>query len=91
MKRKYFQQVLIAIDQVFNTLLAGWADETLSSRAYRSRGKRRWYITMKLIDTLFFWQDEHCKKAYLFELQQGHLPQELSRDIRCLTQQQKRI
>lgn len=74
MKRKYFPQVLIAVDQLFNALLAGWADETLSSRAYRSQNKTRWFITMKFIDALFFWQKEHCKQAYLSELERNHLP-----------------
>ena len=36
MKRKrQVKQVLIALDQLANTLLAGHADETLSARAYR--------------------------------------------------------
>ena len=29
--------VLIAVDQLVNALLAGWPDETLSSRAWRRR------------------------------------------------------
>lgn len=28
-------QVMVAVDQLVNTLLGGWADETLSARAYR--------------------------------------------------------
>lgn len=74
MSRNYLQQFLIAIDQVFNTLLAGWADETLSSRAYRSSHKIRWYVVMKFIDALCFWQKEHCKQAYISELERNHLP-----------------
>ena len=76
MKRKYFHQLVIAVDQLFNAVLAGWADETLSSRAYRCRDVRKWRIIMRVIDSLFFWQDGHCKRAYLYELEQGHLPVE---------------
>lgn len=67
-------QVLIAVDQLINTLLGGLADETLSSRAYRhSRdGSRKW--PEKLINTLFFWQKDHCKTAYESELNRNHLP-----------------
>lgn len=31
----YWKQVLIALDQLLNTLFRGYADETLSSRAWR--------------------------------------------------------
>jgi hypothetical protein len=37
---KYLKQVLIALDQLLNTLFKGYADETLSSRAYRLRVER---------------------------------------------------
>lgn len=70
-------QILIAIDQLFNTFLAGYADETLSSRAYRHKkdGSRAWPAW--IIDHLFFWQDEHCKASYKSELERAHLPPEL--------------
>lgn len=67
-------QILIAIDQLANSLLCGYADETLSARAHRHalRGDRKW--PEKLIDFLFFWQPEHCKQAYESELMRAHLP-----------------
>lgn len=70
-------QILIAIDQLFNTLIAGFADETLSSRAYRHKkdGSRAWPAW--IIDHLFFWQEEHCKVSYESELERAHLPPEL--------------
>ena len=34
------RQILIALDQLANAILAGHADETLSARAYRSRASR---------------------------------------------------
>ena len=33
--KKWFYHVIIAIDQLFNAITGGAADETLSSRAYR--------------------------------------------------------
>ncbi len=56
MKRKYFTQLLISIDQLANALFAGWADETISSRAYRSRknGSKKWAFIEKCINILFF-------------------------------------
>lgn len=70
-------QILIAIDQFFNTLIAGYADETLSSRAYRHKkdGSRAWPAW--IIDHLFFWQEQHCKASYESELERMHLPPEL--------------
>lgn len=68
-------QVLVALDQLINTLLWGFADETLSARAYRHaeiKKDRRW--PMWIIDHLFFWQDQHCKAAYEAELERAHLP-----------------
>lgn len=64
MKYSYIQQLLIAIDQLLNAIIFGWADETISARAHRCNKMRRWYIAEKVIDTLFFWQDEHCKKSH---------------------------
>lgn len=71
-------QVLIALDQFVNTLLWGYADETLSARAYRHaeiKKDRRW--PMWLIDHIFFWQDQHCKQSYESELERAHLPPEM--------------
>lgn len=67
-------QVLIAVDQLVNTLLGGYADETLSSRAWRHHadGSRSW--PRWVIDHLFFWQSEHCRSAYESELERSQLP-----------------
>lgn len=74
MTRRYIHQLAIAIDQLANTVFSGWADETLSSRAWRSRDKRRWNIAYRVIDAVFFWQKDHCRKAYEYERAHGQLP-----------------
>lgn len=74
MKHPDYFQILVAVDQLFNTIFAGFADETLSSRAHRlaiERG-RKW--PEKIINALFFWQDAHCKEAYESELNRSQLP-----------------
>ncbi len=69
--------LLIALDQLVNVLLAGWPDETLSSRAYRMDGrKRRWTMARRMIDGLFFWQPDHCRHAFESERLRRHLPPE---------------
>lgn len=69
-------QILIAIDQLANAITGGWADETLSSRAYRMREKKQkyWGWTANVIDAMFFFQKEHCYNSWLEEVnrQQSH-------------------
>lgn len=66
---RYFRHVLIAITQLLNTLTGGFPDESTSSRAYRQRHKRHWRIIHRLIDRMFFWQEDHCMMAYVAEVQ----------------------
>ena len=71
-------QIPIAIDQLINTIFGGWADETISSRAWRMRGKNRgWESLRKVIDSLFFWQERHCQSAYESEKNRLQCPPEL--------------
>ena len=72
-------QFLIAIDQLINTLVHvdgdgfGMADETLSARAWRLKGKSSAWL---YIDMLFFWQEAHCRSAYQSEMNRKQLPVE---------------
>ena len=74
-------QNLLSLDQFCNTLLGGMADETLSSRAYRAEVKGRVFgmIFRPMIDTLFFFDPEHCFNSYVSELNRRHLPREFSK------------
>lgn len=70
-------QIMLAVDQLCNTLCGGWADETLSSRAWRlRRSGTGWGLFRRLIDALFFWQQGHCEASYRSELERKHLPRE---------------
>ncbi|MCK9369108.1 hypothetical protein M0R04_04070 [Candidatus Dojkabacteria bacterium] len=72
-------QILIAIDQLLNTLVwlkcdgSGYADESLSARAWRLREYSKMY---KVIDTIFFWQSAHCLISYNSEVKRRQLPKE---------------
>lgn len=73
--KRFINQFLIAVDQLFNVLFGGWADETLSARAYRrSPESRFWRIAMRVINGLFFWQDHHCRRAWISEVERKHYP-----------------
>ncbi len=73
------KQFAIALDQVLNTVVwikgdgFGYADETLSARAWRLRDQSD---AWKRIDFIFFWDPDHCRKSYESELQRRHLPRE---------------
>lgn len=70
----YWKQVLIALDQVLNAILCGYADESLSSRAWRhySDGSRRWPCV--LIDAILWFDKDHCRTSYESELERRQLP-----------------
>ena len=76
MEERAMMQFLIALDQLINTLIGGMADETLSARAHRmrSKGQRSWGWTAAVIDAIFFWEDGHCRRAWVSELERRQLP-----------------
>jgi hypothetical protein len=74
-QRIYF--LCLAVDQLCNVLLGGWPDETLSSRAFRMSGRTKtWTLAHNAIDTLLFFDTNHCEEAYINERQRRHLPPE---------------
>lgn len=66
----------VGLDQALNGLINGYADETLSAAIYRKAlsKKRRWVIAKKIVNSIFFWQEDHCKKAHQREIDKDHLP-----------------
>lgn len=78
-------QLFIAFDQLLNVIITplqsgAWADETLSSRAYRMHRDGKWWgrIWMPVIDALFRWQTtEHCRHAFDKERARLHVPPEM--------------
>lgn len=79
--KHWITQVVIALDQVLNAILGGYADETLSSCSYRMwRDGKRSGRLMPVIDKFFFWEKYppevvgHCHSAYLSELARQGLP-----------------
>ena len=61
----YWLRVLVALDQLLNVvLLNGSEDHTISGRVgYKAMTtkKRRWLILEKVINTLFWFQPNHCR------------------------------
>jgi len=63
-KKSYGLRVLIAIDQLLNVVvLNGYEDHTISGRVgYHAftTNKKRWLMAEKAINTVFFFQPDHC-------------------------------
>lgn len=79
--KKWGYHVLIGIDQLFNALTGGGADETLSSRIYRNyikpQPKKRWRVLYAVINGLFF-DKNHCKTAYESEKNGKQYPEDFA-------------
>ena len=75
--QNYWFHVAVAFDQFINALLCGTCDETLSSRAHRLKIERNRKWPSIIINTIFFWQADHCKEAYESEIQRLHLPDQM--------------
>lgn len=80
--KQYLLQVLIAFDQLLCTFVGGWADESLSSYAWRLERDGKWWgrIWRPTTDWLFYvvtGQVDHCYQSYLAERNRAHVPPEL--------------
>ena len=82
---RWFFQSLLALDQFGNAfLLFGWADESISARAWRLSGDTRrwvrwpWSVARLLIDlgARLFGEKDHCFEAYTSERLRTQLPPE---------------
>ena len=73
-------QFIIALDQVLNTLIrGGYADETISARAWRSQHNPKWAIWRNRIDwwaLYLFNQKNHCYLSYVSERSRTQMPPE---------------
>lgn len=66
--KKYFWNVLVSLDQLGNTLLGGYPDETISSRLakLKRKGNKVGVIGCKILDKI---DKGHCEKY--IELDEG--------------------
>ena len=76
--KQYFRNILIAFDQFVNVLFLGQPDETISSRAWRCKDSSSfWKLMRKLIDTIFFWQKDHCYYSFIAEVERHQITTEM--------------
>ena len=76
-KHKRILYILIAVDQLVNTIFGGMPDETISAKAWRMQDKKKRYKVLRcIIDKLFWFDPDHCRTSYLSEIEKHHLPDE---------------
>lgn len=61
--RVYFWNILIAIDQLGNTLLGGFPHETISSRMGKHLAKKDCVVCNFICSLLNLIQKDHCVKS----------------------------
>lgn len=71
-------RIAAAFSELLNACIGGHNNETLSGRAYRT--KSSWE---PLINTVFFWQENHCKKSHLDDVKWAYdFLKQISKDAR---------
>lgn len=73
----YWLAIKVAISRLLNAILGGYSGEMFSARAYRLRNKSLfWGITKEILDSVFWWQLDHCLGCYEFEKARTDKPEE---------------
>lgn len=69
---RYFLHVAVTMSQAGNAIfLAGHPDETISARCYKNRYCAGWEIGYRMINRLYFWQENHCRNSWLYDVQRA--------------------
>lgn len=79
------KQLAISADQFFNVLIFStikpqyrqWADETMSAHCWRLEKDHGITWPRKLIDTIMFFDKDHCRTSYESEVERSQLPPSL--------------
>jgi hypothetical protein len=65
----YLLNILVLLSQIINTVfLFGDADMTVSARCYINRDKKSWGRAYKIINTVFFFQENHCRSSFAADI-----------------------
>lgn len=67
--KEYLFNVLEIISQGLNTVFFnGNPNMTVSARCYLSRDKPYWGQAYKVLNKVFFWQDDHCMESWVSDI-----------------------
>ena len=66
----YFVRIAAWLSQGINCiLLGGLHDQTVSARAYLNRDKKIWGLVYSGLNSVFFWQEDHCRASHESDVQ----------------------
>ena len=68
---RYAKNLLQALSHTPNTVLGGHPSESLSARAWRLRDEPFWSEARVIIDTLFWFDPDHCRRTLEADLQRA--------------------
>lgn len=79
---KVIRRLAIWVSQTTNVLTGGMPDEMLCSRLWRGKqaGDKSAAFWVKVMDTIFFWDRDHCKGSYEDEVNRVHFPADLKKN-----------
>ena len=61
----YLVRIAAWLSQGINCiLLGGLHDQTISARAYLNRDKKIWSLVYSGLNSIFFWQEDHCRSSH---------------------------
>lgn len=66
--KTYLIRIATSLSQLLNALLGGHPDRTVSARAYLESDRLGWHIVYRTINTVFFWQKDHCFESHLADI-----------------------
>ena len=70
-------QVAVAFDQLCNAICGGYADETMSSLCWRLRAVQPYKTLRPVIDSVLFFDPNHCETSYANEIARKYMPADL--------------
>lgn len=66
----YLVRIAAWLSQGINCiLLGGLHDQTVSARAYLNRDKKIWGLVYSGLNSIFFWQEDHCLDSHQDDVQ----------------------
>lgn len=68
--------VLGALSQFLNSFWGGDRDQSFSSRSWEAKISGRWWggIAVAVVDALFWFQPDHCRRAYESDSERTYTP-----------------
>ena len=60
----YLSRVFIALSIFLNAICGGKTNQTLSATQYERKRRGLWNLCY-IVDSIFFWEDDHCQEAWI--------------------------